>query len=70
MGGGCQVPIGAYARLEAGAIHLLAVVASPDGARTIKGDQRGPDSALVGAQLGQRLLDQGAREILDAVYTA
>jgi hydroxymethylbilane synthase len=70
MGGGCQVPVGAYARLEAGVIHLLAVVASPDGTRTIRGDQRGPNPALVGAQLGRRLLDQGAREILDEVYTA
>jgi hydroxymethylbilane synthase len=69
MGGGCQVPIGAYARLEAGTIHLLAVVASPDGARIIKGDHRGLDPALVGAQLGRRLLDQGAREILDQVYS-
>jgi hydroxymethylbilane synthase len=69
MGGGCQVPIGAYARLEAGTIHLLAVVASPDGARIIKGDHRGSDPALVGAQLGRRLLNQGAREILDQVYS-
>jgi len=69
VGGGCQVPIGAYARLEAGTIHLLAVVASPDGARIVKGDHRGPDPARVGAQLGRRLLDQGAREILDQVYS-
>jgi hydroxymethylbilane synthase len=69
MGGGCQVPIGAYARLEAGTIHLLAVVAAPDGARIIKGEHRGPDPAVVGAQLGRRLLDQGAREILDQVYS-
>jgi len=69
MGGGCQVPIGAYARLEAGTIQLLAVVASPDGARILNGDHRGADPALVGAQLGRRLLDQGAREILDQVYS-
>jgi hydroxymethylbilane synthase len=65
LGGGCQVPIGAYAVLEDGAIHLRAVVASPDGSRLIRGEQRGTDPSRVGAELGARLLDQGAREILD-----
>jgi hydroxymethylbilane synthase len=67
LGGGCQLPIGAYAVLEGGAIHLRAVVASPDGSRLIKGEQRGTDPSRVGAELGARLLDQGAREILDEV---
>jgi hydroxymethylbilane synthase len=67
LGGGCQLPIGAYAALENSAIHLRAVVASPDGSRLIKGEQRGTDPNLVGAELGARLLDQGAREILDQV---
>jgi len=70
MGGGCQVPIGAYARLDGGAIHLIAVVASPDGARTIRGHHHGPNPAVVGTELGQRLLDRGAREILDEIFTA
>ncbi len=30
--GGCQVPIGAHARFEGGVLHLIAMVASPDGA--------------------------------------
>jgi hydroxymethylbilane synthase len=67
LGGGCQLPIGAYAALEGGAIHLRAVVASPDGSRLITGEQHGTDPNRVGAELGARLLDQGAREILDQV---
>src|SRR5215469_12016992 len=36
LGGGCQVPIGAHATVENGALHLLAIVASPDGAELVR----------------------------------
>lgn len=64
LGGGCQVPIGAHARITAGAIHLIAMVASPDGSRLIRGESAGMSPAEVGAELGEKLLAQGAREIL------
>lgn len=64
LGGGCQVPIGAHARITDGAIHLIAMVASPDGSRLIRGESTGANPADVGAQLGEKLLAQGAREIL------
>lgn len=64
LGGGCQVPIGAHARIAAGAIHLIAMVASPDGSRLIRGESAGMSPAEVGAELGEKLLAQGAREIL------
>lgn len=64
LGGGCQVPIGAYARVSNGAIQLIAMVASPDGSRLIRGTASGPEPVAVGAELGERLLAQGAREIL------
>jgi hydroxymethylbilane synthase len=70
LGGGCQVPVGAHARLDGSAIHLHAIVASPDGARLVGGDLTGADPLRVGEQLGRRLLDEGAREILSAVYAA
>jgi hydroxymethylbilane synthase len=70
LGGGCQVPIGAHARIQAGSIHLQAIVASPDGASVIKGELEGTDPQIVGAELGRRLLEAGAREILGAVYAA
>lgn len=70
LGGGCQVPVGAHAMLEPGIIRLRAIVASPDGARVIRGNLSGADPAQTGAQLGRMLLEQGAREILDEVYAA
>ena len=64
LGGGCQVPIGAHARVQDGVIRLIAMVASPDGSRLIRGEAAGAEAARVGEQLGATLLAQGAREIL------
>src|SRR6478672_8991203 len=36
--GGCQVPIGAYAHFEGSTLHLIAMVASPDGVRVMRDD--------------------------------
>jgi hydroxymethylbilane synthase len=70
LGGGCQVPVGSHATLDAGVIHLRAIVASPDGGRVIRGELSGGDPAQTGSQLGRMLLGQGAREILAEVYAA
>lgn len=64
LGGGCQVPIGAHARNELGAIVLMGVVATPDGSRLIRGEVSGADPLAAGAELGEKLLAQGARDIL------
>jgi hydroxymethylbilane synthase len=70
LGGGCQVPIGAHARIESGKLHLLGVVASPDGSDLIRAEADGPaaDAEALGRALGAALLERGARRILDAVY--
>lgn len=70
LGGGCQVPVGAFATLrpETKTVYLMAVVASPEGDKIVQGDLSGTDPKLVGEQLALRLLDQGAREILAGVY--
>ena len=72
LGGGCQVPIGAFARIENGRVFLVGVVASPDGSEVIRADIEGPasDAEGLGRALGGDLLDRGARRILEAVYTA
>jgi hydroxymethylbilane synthase len=70
LGGGCQVPIGAHARLENGSLHLRAIVASPDGSRVILDELWGSNPRITGTELGKRLLEAGAREILSAVYAA
>ena len=62
--GGCQVPIGAHARLRGPAIDLRAIVASPDGERIVRGELTGEDPGALGRALGEQLLGAGAREIL------
>jgi len=72
LGGGCQVPIGAYGRIDGDRLDLVALVASPDGARVIRRNASGPAHCglAIGEDLGRRLLDAGAREILEEVYRA
>jgi hydroxymethylbilane synthase len=71
LGGGCQVPIGAHATAIDGRLHLLALVASPDGAEVVRGEAEGAvgDAASLGRKLGQELLERGARRILESVYS-
>ena len=70
LGGGCQVPIGAHARI-ASRIHPPASHSSvARRSRVISGELEGTDPQIVGAELGRRLLEAGAREILGAVYAA
>ena len=67
LGGGCQVPVGGYAYLEKGVIHMRAIVASPDGSRVVRAELSGVDPMRAGASLGRKLLEQGAEEILRAI---
>ncbi|HKE28624.1 MAG TPA: hydroxymethylbilane synthase [Bryobacteraceae bacterium] len=70
LGGGCQVPIGAHATVVHGTVHLLGVVASPDGLTQIRGTAGGEavDAEQIGRRLGADLLARGARAILEEVY--
>lgn len=69
LGGGCQVPIGAYAKKD-NLLHLEAVVVAPDGSTLVRrktsGEARHPEK--LGERLAQMLLDAGAKAILDSVY--
>ena len=71
LGGGCQVPIGAYATVSEGRIHVLAIVAAPDGTKVIRAEAEGAsaEAAQIGARLAADLLQRGARQILEAVYS-
>lgn len=70
LGGGCQVPIGAYAVRIDDKLELRACVASLDGTSTIRAAHSGPpDQALeIGRDLAATLLHSGADEILRDVY--
>ena len=70
LGGGCQVPIGAYASVESGRVRLVGIVASPDGSELVSAESEGPvaEAEGLGRTLGAELLERGARRILEAVY--
>jgi hydroxymethylbilane synthase len=71
LGGGCQVPIGAHATVSEGRVHVIAIVAAPDGSQIIRAEAGGPavEAAAIGTRLAADLLQQGARQILQAVYS-
>ncbi len=68
LGGGCQVPIGAYAEAVAGTLRLAAVVARPDGSELLREAQSGDDPEALGRSVAEALLSRGAGRILEAVY--
>ena len=67
LGGGCTLPVGGYAYLEKGVIHMRALVASPDGAHVVRAELSGVDPARTGASISRILMEQGAQEILNAI---
>jgi hydroxymethylbilane synthase len=67
LGGGCQVPVGAFAVVSDTTISLRAVVARPDGKQTLCESRSGPDPQQLGSSVAQALLAKGAQDILDTV---
>ncbi len=72
MGGGCQVPMGAYAVVSNGRARLAAFVASPSGGRMIRDTVEGAEeeSIRMAVRLAREFRDQGADEILAEVGLA
>jgi hydroxymethylbilane synthase len=70
LGGGCQVPIGAFAEMRNGKLHLDAIVADPDGSKLLRESLDGNlnDPEGLGSAVGETLLNRGGDEILEAVY--
>ena len=67
--GGCQVPLGAWARIERGELLLDACVCSIDGRQYVKQQVHGPveQAAELGQQMAQLLIQAGAQSILEEV---
>jgi hydroxymethylbilane synthase len=67
--GSCDVPLGGLARIDGESLTLEGFVGLPDGSRSVRLQAGGENRAAeaIGAQLGQRLLDSGGREILDTL---
>jgi len=70
--GGCQVPLGAWARMERGELVMEAVVCSVDGAQYVREKASAPPEqpAELGQQLARMLAEGGARTILEEVQRA
>jgi hydroxymethylbilane synthase len=68
LGGGCAVPVAAYAesvlRPHVTRIRLTGLVMSEDGTRAIRVAGEGLDAQRLGSDLAQRAISQGAGEIL------
>ncbi len=64
--GSCEVPVGAYARVASGTVTIDGFIGVPDGSRLVRERLEGSptEAESLGADLGQRLLAAGGREIL------
>lgn len=70
LNGGCQVPIACYAVLEGDQLWLRGLVGQPDGGQLLRAEARAAavDAETLGVKVADQLLEQGAEEILKAVY--
>lgn len=66
--GGCNVPLGAHARVAENALSITAHVLSPDGEQCIEGKALGlvSEAETLGERVARELLDQGAERLLEA----
>jgi hydroxymethylbilane synthase len=66
LGGGCQLPLGAFAEVRGELINVMAAVMSPDGSRSVRARATGSRAApeQLGRELAEDLFRRGARGIL------
>lgn len=61
VGGGCDLPVGAYARVDGdGRIRLAAMIATLDGRVMLRDNDEGDDPVALGRALARHLLDDAA----------
>ena len=72
LGGSCQSPIAALARIEENRLTLEGLVAEPDGSRLLRESIAGDcaRAETLGEELARRLLESGARELLERLRSA
>jgi len=65
--GGCQVPIGAHAKLDGDVITLTGMVGSLDGREVFREERSGPAASAdsLGIDLAEALIAKGAAQLLD-----
>ncbi len=64
FGGGCHIPLGAFAYVTEDIIHLSGSITSADGGKTIRGNIIGNEPELLGGQLADLLKKKGADKLL------
>lgn len=66
LGGGCDLPVGAYARLDGDDIVVEGMLASADGRVMLRSSRRGgvAEAPRVGAALADELLASGGKDLL------
>jgi hydroxymethylbilane synthase len=68
MGGSCQTPLAAHAIDHDGGLRVIGMCGMPDGTRILRDEVHGEtaNAAALGVELANRLLEQGAGDILAA----
>ena len=61
LGGGCQMPIGAFASVAGDAMTMKCIVVSPDGARAARAEVSGPSGRAARHRRGSRRAAAGGR---------
>jgi hydroxymethylbilane synthase len=64
---GCHAPVGVATRIEGSDICLEAIVLSPDGSERLTAAARGTNATVLGVQVADLLLQQGASRLIGAV---
>jgi len=72
LGGGCQVPIGAYAELKSNGMYLSGYVGSIDGTITFRKKIRGSkkNAEKLGKQLAKDIKKAGAAKVLKEIFAS
>jgi len=70
LGGGCRLPLGAYAEVEGDTLSLCAVLLSPDGATACRAGRTSPatDPAALAALAAEQLRAAGADAVLRQLH--
>jgi hydroxymethylbilane synthase len=69
LGGGCQMPVGIFTRIDRDDLHLRGAALSPDGKWRLEAEARSglSDGEMLGQLVAQDLLSKGAGQLLNPV---
>ncbi|MBQ3442061.1 MAG: hydroxymethylbilane synthase [Selenomonadaceae bacterium] len=68
VGGSCQIPVGVFATIDGGQVHVKALIASTDGQHVVRASEVAPLGEIdLGKKIAARLLKAGGRDILNGL---